>query len=59
MRKTAKGYSYRVTRKQIREYRQLSLRHKLEWLASANALCRKVLKGKTRRIWEAFRAGKI
>lgn len=54
-----KGYTYIVTAEQIREYRRLTPRQKLEWLEAANRFCHKALRGKRRQVWEAFRQGKI
>lgn len=54
-----KGFSYSYDDEKIKAYSRLSARKKLEWLYEANQFCRKAVKGKVRRIWESFRAGKI
>ena len=54
-----KGFYYIYDDEKIRSYARLSAREKLEWLYEANQFCKKALKGKTRKIWEAFREGKI
>ena len=54
-----KGFFYSYDARKIKEYSRLSAKEKLEWLYEANQFCKKALKGKTRKIWEAFRAGTI
>ena len=54
-----KGFSYSYDDQKIKEYARLTAREKLEWLYEANQFCKKALTGKTRKIWESFRAGKI
>lgn len=54
-----KGFSYHYTDQQIKAYSRLTVREKLEWLYQANQFCKKAIRGKTKKIWESFRAGKI
>ncbi len=54
-----KGFCHVFSYQQLVDYRQLSARSKLNWLEEANRFCAAAIHGKTRRIWEMFRAGKI
>ena len=54
-----KGFSHAFTLGDILAYRRLSAEDKLNWLEEANRFCYKAIKGKTRKIWEGFRQGKI
>ena len=51
-----KGFFYRVTERQIMEYRTWPIARRLEWLLSGNKL-RKSLPEKTILIQDAFRKG--
>lgn len=54
-----KGFSYTCTIEEIRAYSRLSAKDKLNWLEEANRFSHKAIKGKTKKIWEKFRQGKI
>lgn len=54
-----KGFSYRYDDEKMKEYASLAAKEKLEWLYEANQFCKKAIKGKTRKVWEAFRAGTV
>jgi len=54
-----KGYGYHVTDKQIRRYRRLTPRQKLEWLEEANAFTEKFAPEKAKRFHKMFRRGEI
>lgn len=54
-----KGFRHFHTLEAIREYSQLSPKHKLEWLEEANRFSYLAVTGKRRKIWEMFRQGKI
>jgi hypothetical protein len=54
-----KGYSHNPSIAEIRNYMKLTLEEKLAWLESALNFTGKLLKGKTKEIWEAFRSGNI
>ncbi len=54
-----RGFSYSVTDEQIREWIRFPVRQKLRWLEEANRFNEKILRGRTLKIWEAFRAGRI
>lgn len=55
----AKGYSYSVTKEEIRRYMKVPAVQKLQWLEDANIFLGKALTGKRRLIWERFRRGDI
>lgn len=54
-----KGYGYHVTDEQIRKYRRLTPRQKLEWLEEANAFTEKFAPERARRLHKKFRNGEI
>lgn len=54
-----KGYGYHVTEEQIRKYRRLTPRQKLEWLEEANAFTEKFASKRTKRLHKMFRRGEI
>ncbi len=54
-----RGYSYRVTDEQIRRWRALPARDKLQWLEDANRLLAAALPPKTRAIQDRFRRGDL
>ncbi len=54
-----KGFSYSYDEEKIKAYASLAAKEKLEWLYEANQFSKKAIKGKTRKVWEAFRAGTI
>lgn len=54
-----KGYSYRVTDEQIRRWRALPPRVKLQWLEDANRLLAAALTPKARAIQNRFRRGEL
>ncbi len=54
-----KGFGHSYTVNDILAYSRLSAENKLNWLEEANRFCHKAIKGKTKKIWEAFRQGKI
>lgn len=54
-----KGFGHSYTISDIVAYGRLSAEQKLNWLEDANRFCQKAIKGKTKKIWEAFRQGKI
>ena len=54
-----KGYSYRVTDEQIRRWRALPTRVKLQWLEDANRLLASALSPKARAIQDRFRRGEL
>jgi len=56
MASSRKGFSYRVTERQIIEYRSWPITRRLQWLFSGNKL-RKSLPDKTILIQDAFRKG--
>lgn len=53
------GYRYVVSWEQIRKYKALSPKEKLEWLEEANEFVNKFLPERSRRIQEKFRRGEI
>lgn len=53
------GFSYFVTNEQIREWSRMPIEHRLMWLEEANRFNEQVVRGRRRRIMEAFREGKI
>ena len=57
--KPRRGFSYSVTDEQIMEWIHFPVRQKLLWLEEANRFNEKVLRGRTLKIWDAFRAGRI
>ena len=58
MEKKRKGFTYFVSREQIKEYRRWPLERRLQWLFFANKM-RRSLQLKTIALQEAFREGKI
>ena len=54
-----KGFRHFHTLEDILAYGRLSAEDKLNWLEEANRFCHKAVKGKAKKIWEAFRQGKI
>lgn len=58
MQKKRKGFTYFVSREQIKEYRRWPLERRLQWLFFANKM-RRSLPLKTIALQEAFREGKI
>lgn len=54
-----KGFRHAYTLEQIREYRKLSARDKLNWLEEANRFSHKAIRGDRKKIWEKFRRGEI
>lgn len=59
MKNGRRGFFYSYDLKKIETYMRLSPRKKLKWLQAANLFCKKTLRGKTLRLWEAFRSGDI
>ncbi len=58
-REKRRGFHYTVSLEDIRAYKKLPLKDKLTWLEEANQFSHKMIRGRTRRIWEAFRQGRI
>lgn len=56
---TVKGYSYYVTDEQIRKYRKLTPRQKLEWLEEVNEFTNKAAPDRVKRLHRMFRRGEI
>jgi hypothetical protein len=54
-----RGYSYIVTREQIRKYASLTPKQKLDWLQEANDFVNKFISAKSRSIQKKFRRGDI
>lgn len=54
-----KGYGYHVTDEQIRKYRRLTPRQKLEWLEEVNAFTDKFASERAKRFHRMFRRGEI
>ncbi len=54
-----KGYRYVVTEEQIRKYRRLTSKQKLEWLEEANELTEKFAPERAKRLHRMFRQGEI
>jgi len=54
-----KGYGYHVTEEQIRKYRRLTPRQKLEWLEEVNAFTEKFAPERAKRLHKMFRRGEI
>jgi len=54
-----RGYRYIVTDEQLRRYRKLTPKQKLEWLEEANAFVNKFLSERSRRLQRLFRRGEI
>ncbi|MHB1325238.1 MAG: hypothetical protein ACYDGS_01575 [Thermoleophilia bacterium] len=54
-----KGYGYHVTEEQIRKYRRLTPRQKLEWLEEVNAFTDKFAPARAKRLHTMFRRGEI
>ena len=54
-----KGYSYRVSDSQLRRWRALPARVKLQWLEDANRLLASALSPKVRAIQDRFRRGDL
>lgn len=54
-----KGYGYFVTKEQIRKYRRLTPRQKLEWLEEVNAFTEKFAPEQAKRFHKMFRRGEI
>ncbi|MBI4179315.1 hypothetical protein HY522_07840 [bacterium] len=48
-----------MTNEQIREWSRMPIEHRLMWLEEANRFNEQVVRGRRRRIMEAFREGKI
>ena len=56
---TRKGYGYHVTEEQIRRYRKLTPRQKLEWLQEVNEFTDKFAPERAKRFHKMFRRGEI
>lgn len=54
-----RGYTYIVTREQIRKHASLTPKQKLEWLQEANDFVNKFMSQKSRSIQDKFRRGDI
>lgn len=54
-----KGYSYHVTEEQIRKYRCLTPKQKLEWLEEVNEFTNKFASDHAKRLHRMFRRGEI
>ena len=54
-----KGYGYHVTREQIRKYRRLTPKQKLEWLEEVNEFTNKFASDRVKRLHRMFRHGEI
>lgn len=59
MKKPEGGYSYFVSKEQIREWIRVPMEQKLQWLEEANDFVQKFQSPKTREIMEKFRRGEI
>jgi len=55
----SRGYTYIVTREQIRKHASLTPKQKLEWLQEANDFVNKFMSQKSRSIQDKFRRGDI
>lgn len=53
------GFSFFFTKAQIREWLAMPLEHRLMWLEEANRFNSKMIRGRTLKVFEAFRAGTI
>ncbi|MHB0914512.1 MAG: hypothetical protein ACYC5A_10895 [Thermoleophilia bacterium] len=54
-----KGYSYTVTREQIRRHMSLTPEQKLEWLEEANGFVDSFMTEQSRRIRDKLRRGEL
>jgi len=59
MKKPRGGYSYFVTKEQIREWMRVPPEQKLQWLEEANKFLLKAMDPKAREIMEKLRRGEI
>ena len=53
------GYSYAVTKEQIKKWQAVSPEMRLEWLEEINRFLYEAQSPKTREIWQKFRRGDI
>ena len=53
------GFSYTVTKAQIKKYQALSYEDRLQWLEDANRFLWEAMSDEAKKIREAFRKGEI
>ena len=53
------GFSYNFSASELKEYMKLPIKENFRWLRDANNMCRRLLKGKSLRIWNNIRDEKI
>jgi hypothetical protein len=57
--KTKKGFSYRVTVKQLKQYMRVPAKFKLQWLEEAKEFFDKIASPSAKKCWQMFREGKL
>ena len=57
--KARRGYSYHVSREEIRKYMRLSPKEKLDWLEEVNEFIERFAPDKTKELHRRFRHGEI
>lgn len=57
--KNTGGYSYTVTKAQIKKYQELPLAARLQWLEDANRFLYMAMSNEAKKKREAFRKGEI